>query len=215
MSTAATALNAADAVRIAVVDDDPAVLRSLGRLLRTRGFDARTYESAAALLGEVATLRPSCIIADLLMPGINGLEFQQALADAGLEFPLVFITGRGDIRSSVLAMRHGAVDFLAKPFGKDELFDAIDRALERDRATRAAHSQDAAFHERASSLTRREREVFASVVEGLMNKQIAAKLGIAEKTVKIHRARIMRKMEVRSVAQLARIAERFGIPQER
>jgi FixJ family two-component response regulator len=216
MSTAAaTALNTADAVCIAVVDDDPAILRSLGRLLRTRGFDARTYESAAALLAEVATLRPSCIIADLLMPGINGLEFQQALADAGLEFPLVFITGRGDIRSSVLAMRHGAVDFLAKPFGKDELFDAIDRALERDRATRAAHSQDAAFHERASSLTRREREVFASVVEGLMNKQIAAKLGIAEKTVKIHRARIMRKMEVRSVAQLARIAERFGIPQER
>jgi FixJ family two-component response regulator len=214
MSTAATALNTADAVCIAVVDDDPAILRSLGRLLRTRGFDARTYETAAALLAEVATLRPSCIIADLLMPGINGLEFQQALSDAGLAFPLVFITGRGDIRSSVLAMRHGAVDFLAKPFGKDELFDAIDRALERDRATRAAHSQDAAFHERASSLTRREREVFASVVEGLMNKQIAAKLGIAEKTVKIHRARIMRKMEVRSVAQLARIAERFGIPQE-
>jgi FixJ family two-component response regulator len=214
MSTAATALNTADAVCIAVVDDDPAILRSLGRLLRTRGFDVRTYETAAALLAEVATLRPSCIIADLLMPGINGLEFQQALSDAGLAFPLVFITGRGDIRSSVLAMRHGAVDFLAKPFGKDELFDAIDRALERDRATRAAHSQDAAFHERASSLTRREREVFASVVEGLMNKQIAAKLGIAEKTVKIHRARIMRKMEVRSVAQLARIAERFGIPQE-
>jgi FixJ family two-component response regulator len=215
MSTAAATALTADTVCIAVVDDDPAILRSLGRLLRTRGFDARTYESAAALLAEVATLRPSCIIADLLMPGINGLEFQRALTDAGLAFPLVFITGRGDIRSSVLAMRHGAVDFLAKPFGKDELFDAIDRALERDRATRAAHSQDAAFHERASSLTRREREVFASVVEGLMNKQIAAKLGIAEKTVKIHRARIMRKMEVRSVAQLARIAERFGIPEAR
>jgi RNA polymerase sigma factor (sigma-70 family) len=127
----------------------------------------------------------------------------------------VFITGHGDIRSSVLAMRHGAVDFLAKPFGKDELFDAIDRALERDRATRAAHSQDATFHQRAASLTRREREVFAAVVEGLMNKQIAAKLGIAEKTVKIHRARIMKKMQVRSVAQLARIAERFGIPEAR
>jgi FixJ family two-component response regulator len=204
-----------DAVCIAVVDDDPAVLRSLGRLLRTSGFDARTYPSAPALLAEVATLRPSCIIADLAMPGVNGLQFQQSLTDAGLLFPLVFITGHGDIRSSVLAMRHGAVDFLAKPFGKDELFDAIERALERDRATRAAHTQDAAFHQRASSLTRREREVFAAVVEGLMNKQIAAKLGIAEKTVKIHRARIMRKMEVRSVAQLARIAERFGIPQAR
>ncbi len=211
MSNLAAKPSVACSIRIAVVDDDSAVLRSLQRLLCIRGFDVKTYESAPALLGEVATLQPNCIIADLLMPGVNGLEFQQALADAGLTFPLVFITGRGDIRSSVLAMRHGAVDFLTKPFGADELFEAIDRALERDRVTRAAHDQVAAFHTRASLLTAREREDFASVVEGLMNKQIAAKLGIAEKTVKIHRARTMHKMEVRSVAQLARIAERLGI----
>ena len=123
----------------------------------------------------------------------------------------MFITGRGDIRSSVLAMRHGAVDFLSKPFAENELFEAITRALERDRANRAASTREAVFQQRAALLTRREREVFGSVVDGLMNKQIAAKLGIAEKTVKIHRARIMRKMEVRSVAQLARIAERFGV----
>ena len=200
-----------DAVCIAVVDDDPAILRSLGRLLRTNGFDARTYLSAQTLLAEVAVLRPSCIIADLLMPGVGGLQFQQSLADAGLSFPLVFITGRGDIRSSVLAMRHGAIDFLAKPFSDSELFEAVDRALERDRVSRAERTEDAAVQQRASSLTLRERDVFVSVLDGLMNKQIAAKLGIAEKTVKIHRARIMRKMEVRSVAQLARIAERFGI----
>jgi FixJ family two-component response regulator len=198
---------------IAVVDDDPAVLRSVGRLLRIHGFDARTYVSAAALLAEVEALRPSCIIADLYMPGIGGLEFQKSLADAGLAFPLVFITGNGDIRSSVLAMRHGAVDFLAKPFRDGELLEAIGRALERDRATRAANALGNAFRQRVSALTRRENDVFRAVIEGLKNKQIAAKLGIAEKTVKIHRARIMKKMEVRSVAQLARIAERFGVPQ--
>lgn len=201
-----------EAICIAVVDDDPAILRSLGRLLGTRGFDVRTYQSAASLLTDVATLRPNCIIADLFMPGIGGLEFQQSLADAGLAIPLVFITGHGDIRSSVLAMRHGAVDFLGKPFVDTDLFDAVERALERDRIGRAAHEQTAAFERRAASLTSREREVFAFVVQGLLNKQIAAQLGIAEKTVKIHRARIMRKMEVRSVAQLARIAERFGVP---
>jgi FixJ family two-component response regulator len=196
---------------VAIVDDDASVLRSLGRLLRAHGFDARTYASAPALLAEVAALRPSCIIADLFMPGVGGLEFQRSLADAGLAFPLVFITGHGDIRSSVLAMRHGAVDFLAKPFRNAELLEAVDRAVERDRAARAATALDAAVQQRASLLTRRERDVFAAVVEGLRNKQIAAKLGIAEKTVKIHRGRIMRKMEVRSIAQLARIAERFGI----
>jgi FixJ family two-component response regulator len=146
------------------------------------------------------------------LPGIDGLQFQQTLVSAGLDFPIVFITGRGDIRSSVQAMRLGAVDFLPKPFSEEELFDAIGRALERNRATLASKERVTDFDQRIASLTRRELEVFAQVVEGLMNKQIAAKLGIAEKTVKIHRARIMKKMEVRSVAQLARIAERFGIP---
>jgi FixJ family two-component response regulator len=197
--------------RIAVVDDDPNVLRSLGRLLCARGFDARTYASAPALMAEVAALRPSCIIADLYMPELSGLELQQELASAGLQFPLVFITGRGDIRATVLAMRRGAVDFLAKPFGDDELLAAVERALECDRVLRAASALGTALSQRVASLTHRERHVFTAVVEGLRNKQIAAKLGITEKTVKIHRARVMQKMAVRSVAQLARIAERLCV----
>jgi FixJ family two-component response regulator len=209
-TTSAAASVAPETVRIAVVDDDPSVLRSLERLLRVHGFEARAYSSAPALLAEVAALRPNCIIADLYLPELSGLELQQSLAAAGLAFPLVFVTGHGDIRSSVLAMRQGAVDFLAKPFRDDELLEAVERALQRDRTARAAAALDAAFHRRASSLTRRERDVLAAVIEGLRNKQIAAKLGIAEKTVKIHRARIMTKMGVRSVAQLARITERFG-----
>src|SRR5690606_37207542 len=178
-----------EAVCIAVVDDDPALLRSLSRLLRARGFDARTYQSASTLLADIATLCPSCVIADLLMPGIDGLELQRRLEDAELTVPLVFLTGAGDIPSSVLAMRHGAVDFLTKPYVAADLFDAVERALERDRAARVSGKQAAAFRQRAASLTRRERDVFVSLVEGLMNKQIAAKLGIAEKTVKIHRSR--------------------------
>jgi FixJ family two-component response regulator len=197
---------------VAVVDDDIGVLRSIARLLRIRGFDAKTYVSAEMLLNDLDELCPNCIVADLSLPGIDGLQFQQTLVSSGLDFPIVFITGRGDIRSSVQAMRLGAVDFLSKPFSEEELFDAIGRALERNKATLASKERMTRFDQRIASLTRRELEVFAQVVEGLMNKQIAAKLGIAEKTVKIHRARIMKKMEVRSVAQLARIAERFGIP---
>lgn len=200
----------AEDARIAIVDDDPNVLRSLRRLLRARGFDARAYASAPALLSEVAKLRPSCIIADLYMPELGGLELQQSLVEAGLAFPVVFITGRGDIRSTVLAMRRGAVDFLAKPFKDDELLEAVGRAIARDRAIRAAQLRETVANQRASSLTRREGHVFAAVVEGLRNKQIAAKLGISERTVKIHRMRVMQKMAVRSVAELARIAERLG-----
>jgi FixJ family two-component response regulator len=144
------------------------------------------------------------------MPELSGLELQQSLFEAGLEFPMVFITGRGDIRSTVLAMRRGAVDFLAKPFRDDELLEAVGRAIERDRAARAANMLESAVNQRAESLTRREQHVFAAVAEGLRNKQIAAKLGIAERTVKIHRMRVMQKMAVRSVAELARIAERLG-----
>lgn len=197
--------------RIAVVDDDAAVLRSVGRLLQSKGYEACTYSSAASLLVEVERLRPECIVADLSMPGLDGLQFQEALHSAGLDYPIVFITGRGDIRSSVQAMRRGAVDFLVKPFEEVELFDAVKRALERSRASVEFRLRGEVMHQRVSSLTRRELDVFRQVVEGLMNKQIAANLGIAEKTVKIHRARIMRKMSVRSVAQLARLAERYGV----
>lgn len=195
---------------IAVVDDDPAVLRSVARLLKLNGYSARTYCSAEVLLAELEQTRPNCIVADLSMPGTSGLELQRTLAAAGSEYPMVFITGRGDIRSSVEAMRGGAVDFLPKPFEHAELLDAIGRALDKDRESREVNRELESINERLASLTRRERQVFDGVVEGLMNKQIAGLLGITEKTVKVHRARVMSKMAVRSVAELARFAEKLG-----
>lgn len=201
--------NATD-VRVCLVDDDPAVLRGLVRLLEAAGFTARAYLSAETLLQDVQHIRPSCVIADLRLPGIDGLGLQQALSMAGFPVPMVFISGANDVRSSVRAMRGGAVDFLTKPFTEDELLDALRRALLRARELVERTATAAVFEDHLASLTARERQVFALLIEGLMNKQIAWQLGIAEKTVKIHRARIMRKMEVRSLAQLARTAERFG-----
>jgi FixJ family two-component response regulator len=195
---------------IVVVDDDPSVRRSLTRLLSTHGFEVTSYESAEALLAEISVAPPDCVIADLAMPGLNGLDLQKSLAQLELDFPIVFVTGAGDIRSSVTAMRAGAVDFLAKPVEQQELVDAVHRAIARGRAARALASELAVFHKRFQSLTQRERGVFELVVVGHLNKQIAAILGIAEKTVKVHRARVMRKMSVKSVAGLARVAERIG-----
>lgn len=200
-----------DNMRIAVVDDDPDVLRSLARLLHVHGMAPMTYQSAESLLGEIADAKPACIVADLAMPDIDGLELQRTLESAGLDFPIVFVTAQDDVRASVEAMRHGAVDFIEKPFAEGELLDAVWRALERRRARLKDNAGAETYHQRLASLTIRERDVLACVVEGLMNKQIAVKLGIAEKTVKIHRGRIMRKMSVRSVAELARLTERFGL----
>lgn len=200
-----------DPICVAVVDDDHEVLRSMARLLQFRGMAPKTYSSAEQLLEEVARVRPACIVADVAMPGIDGLQLQRALEDAGLEFPIVFVTARDDVRASVQAMRHGAVDFIQKPFAENELFDALERALARRRTATADKSGAELFAQRVGSLTTRERDVLLHVVNGLMNKQIAAKLGIAEKTVKIHRSHLMRKMGVRSVAELARLAERFGV----
>lgn len=196
---------------IAIVDDDPDVLRSLARLFRFRGFDARTFSSAESLLQEAAKFRPACIVADVAMPGLDGLQLQRALADAGFDYPIVFVTAADDVRAPVEAMRHGAVDFIQKPFAESDLLGAVARALERTRMQAADRASAEAFRLRLVRLTKRERDVLEQVVNGLMNKQIAMKLSIAEKTVKIHRSRIMRKMAVRSVAELARLAERFGL----
>lgn len=195
--------------RIAVVDDDPAVLRSLGRLLFVHGFEARTFSSPTALLADIEALAPACVIADLSMPELTGLELQQRLEDSGATYPMVFITAHGDIRASVLAMRSGAIDFLTKPFDQADLLDAVSRALAKTEHTREEAERRAGIRCRLDSLTHRERDVYHHVVAGLLNKQIAAKLGISEKTVKVHRARVMRKMGVRSIAQLARIAEQI------
>lgn len=208
---AGTALLPPPPSEIAIVDDDPAVLRSLARLLAVHGYHVRAFSSPESLLGEIASIGADCVIADLSMPGLDGLELQHRLTELGSGYPMVFVTGHGDIRASVLAMRGGAVDFLTKPYDQDHLLDAVERAISRKRQLRAEAERLGPARQRLALLTEREREVLHQVTAGLLNKQIAANLGIAEKTVKVHRARMMRKMAVRSVAQLARIAEQIGI----
>lgn len=197
---------------IALLDDDPAILRSMGRLLRSEGFEVLPFSSPSLFLSQVASLEPMCVVVDLSMPELSGLDVQRVLAERGVICPMVFVTGRGDIRTSVQAMRDGAVDFLTKPFDAGELLDALQRAIEAGRRNRETDSQLAVLRERAASLTAREHQVFEQVVAGLLNKQIAANLSISEKTVKVHRGRVMRKMSVRSVAHLVRVAELLRTP---
>ena len=188
---------------VSVVDDDALVLRSIGRLLRSAGFTVRTYPSPQEFLAEGGG-DPGCVVIDLSLPGASGLQVQQTLASSGDMRPVVFISGRGDIPSSVAAMKAGAVDFLVKPFDETALLAAVGSALQRDRAARATRDQHASIRRRLAALTPREREVFDRVVAGKLNKQIAADLGTSEKTVKVHRARMMRKMGVDSLAGLVR-----------
>ncbi|HEX7063009.1 MAG TPA: response regulator [Woeseiaceae bacterium] len=196
---------------IALLDDDPAILRSMGRLLRGEGFDVLPFTSPSLFLSQVASLEPVCAVIDLSMPELSGLDVQRVLAERGLICPMVFVTGHGDIPTSVQAMRDGAVDFLTKPFNAEELLRALERACATGRDARALDARLAQLRQRVGSLTERERQVFEQVVAGLLNKQIAANLAISEKTVKVHRGRVMRKMAVRSVAQLVRAAEQIGI----
>lgn len=200
---------------VAIVDDDPSVLRSLARLLEAHGLRATTFLSGEHLLASIERLAPDCIVVDLSMPGLNGLDLQRELAESDVKRPIVFITGHGDIRSSVQAMRAGAVDFLTKPFDQDELLRAVWHALGRAQQARETRERLEHVRRRIASLTLRERQVFERVVIGQLNKQIASDLGISEKTVKVHRARVMRKMSVRSVAELARIAEQLGVDRGR
>jgi FixJ family two-component response regulator len=195
-----------------VIDDDPGVLRALTRLLSASGFQARAFPSAAAFLEAHDPATPGCLVLDLALPGLDGLELQQALTVSDCARPIVFITGRGDIPTSVRAMKAGAVDFLTKPVNDEDLVAAVRNAVEMDRLARAAQAELASLELRLRTLTPREREVLSHVVAGRLNKQIAADLGTVEKTIKVHRARIMEKMAVRSLADLVRIAERLGIP---
>jgi len=189
---------------VSVVDDDALVLRSLGRLLRSAGFTVRTYPSPQAFLAQGAGDAPGCVVLDLSMPGLSGLDLQKALASSPDPRPVVFISARGDVPSSVAAMKAGAVDFLTKPFDQEQLLAAVHAAIERDRSARIAREERSSIGERVATLTPREREVLSRVVDGRLNKQIAAELGTAEKTVKVHRARMMRKMGVDSLAGLVR-----------
>lgn len=191
-----------------LVDDDPAVRRALGRLLAAAGHRCETHDSAEAFLARKPEDAPGCALIDLQLPGASGLDLQARLAELDATLPLIFLTGRGDISTSVRAMKGGAVDFLTKPAEAAALLAAIAAALERGRALREARAAAADFGTRLTRLTPREREVLDMVVEGRLNKQIAADLGVAEKTIKVHRARVMQKLEVRTVADLVRLVVR-------
>ena len=196
-----------------VVDDDSSVRRAIWRLLSVE-FTVRAYDSASSLLEAIRPEMPGCILLDLGLPDMSGLDLQVRLTDAGCSQPVVFLSGLGSVRTSVQAMRNGAIDFIEKPWDNDTLIGTVRRALERDREIRARRDAAQSLAQRVKSLTPRESEVFRHVIAGRLNKQIAAKLGTAEKTIKVHRARVMHKMSVRSVADLTRVAEFMGIRPE-
>lgn len=193
-----------DGAQVTVVDDDSLVLRALDRLLRSAGFEVRTFSSAQDFLDQPSPAAPGCVVMDLSMPGLDGLQVQQALAAGADSRPVIFISGHGSVPSSVEAMKAGAIDFLTKPLDEMKLLGAVRIALDKGRAVRAKDAERAAITARLATLTAREAQVLARVVEGKLNKQIAAELGTAEKTIKVHRARMMRKMQVDSLAELVR-----------
>ena len=196
---------------IAIVDDDPSVREGLSSLIRSTGLRVETFASAQEFLTLPETEAPSCLVLDLQLPGLSGLDLQKRMAETGLEIPIVFLTGHGDIPASVQAMKAGAVEFLTKPFDDEQLLQAIQEAVQRDRRSRQQHAEMRELRKRYESLTAREQEVMQQVVSGLLNKQIAAELNITEFTVKIHRGRVMRKMHADSLADLVRMAENLGI----
>jgi FixJ family two-component response regulator len=195
-----------------IVDDNDAVRKSLVRLLTSAGFQTESFASAEEFLERwLQEPAPGCVLLDILMPGLNGLQLQQKLQTSAHGIPIIFITGHGDIPLSVKAMKSGAVDFFPKPFNDEDLLRAVNEAIQRDHLERIERAERETVARRFETLTPREREVMALVVQGLMNKQIAFELGASEKTIKIHRGRVMEKMNVRSVADLVRAAERIGI----
>jgi len=196
---------------IAIVDDDPSVRRGLERLIRSMGWKAETFASAQEFLAHPPAKTSSCLVLDLQLPGLSGLDLQKRMAEAGLETPIVFLTGHGDIPASVKAMKAGAVEFLTKPVDDEDLLRAIEEAIERDRRTRQRRADMRDLRDRYESLTAREQQVMRQVISGLLNKQIAAELEITEDTVKFHRGHIMRKMQADSLPDLVRMAENLGI----
>jgi FixJ family two-component response regulator len=195
-----------------LLDDEPEMLKALRRLLRAQGLQARSFTSARDFLAREAHQGPACLVLDVAMPEIDGLCVQERLRRSGDELPIIFLTGHGDIPMSVRAMKAGAEDFLTKPVNAVDLLRAIRAALQRAADQRAESEDLASLQEGLATLTSREREVLGHVIAGKLNKQIAADLGTGEQNIKVHRGRLMRKMGVRSVADLVRVAERLGIP---
>jgi FixJ family two-component response regulator len=192
-----------------VVDDDPSVRRAIKRLVESVGLRVEAFGSAQEFLRNEPPDTPSCLVLDVRLPGISGLDFQRQLAETNIHIPIVFITAHGDIPMTVRAMKAGAIEFLTKPFRDQDLLDAIQLALERDKTRRVQEAEVAKLRERYESLTSREREVLPLVVSGLLNKQIAAEIGTSEATVKVHRSQLMRKMGAESLAELVRMYEKF------
>ena len=194
-----------------VVDDDPSVRKALERLLRSAGYHTMTFASAPEFLDFTCPDTPGCLILDIKMPRLSGLELQDRLSEKGILLPIIFITGHGTVPASVRAFKAGAMDFLQKPFKETELLDAACRAIEKHRCLRREQKEIKALDSRLETLTPREREVFSLVASGLLNKQVAFELGITEKTIKVHRARVMQKMGAQSLADLVRFAQKLGI----
>jgi FixJ family two-component response regulator len=196
---------------VLVIDDDPDLRASIGRLMRSLDLDARLFASVSDFLKSNLPDGPACLVLDVRLPGQSGLDFQRELAGANTQLPIIFITGHGDIPMSVQAMKGGAIEFLTKPFRDQELLEAIQLGLSRDRSRRANENALADLKERFESLSPREREIMIQVARGRLSKQIAGEIGIAEATVKVHRSRAMRKMNARSLPELGRMAEKLQL----
>jgi RNA polymerase sigma factor (sigma-70 family) len=190
---------------VSVVDDDPSVRRAIKRLITSVGLHVQVFGSGQELLKSKNLGEPGCLIIDIRLPGISGLDFQKTLAESDVHTPIIFITAHGDITMAVRAMKAGAIEFLAKPFRDQDLLDAIQVALEKDRARRQQKAEITVVLERLESLTTREREVIGMVVKGMLNKEIASKIGVTENTVKVHRSRALQKMQAHSLADLVRM----------